>query len=98
MTRPPSDAPLSTAQKIAYGFGDLAQAMRITTFQFAMLPFFTDVVLLAPWLAGLAKTVGLVWDGVNDPIMGYVSDRTRTRLGRRRPYLLAAAVPLGFTF
>lgn len=98
MSRPRPEAPLSAGQKIAYGIGDLAQAIRITTFQFAMLPFFTDVVLLAPWLAGLAKTLGLVWDGVNDPILGYVSDRTRTRFGRRRPFLLGAAVPLGLTF
>src|SRR4029450_4283423 len=89
---------LSTWQKVAYGFGDLALAVRQTVFQFAMLPFFTDVVLLAPWLAGAAKMVGLVWDGVNDPITGYLSDGTRSRLGRRRPYMLAAALPMGLTF
>src|SRR5262245_64764767 len=89
---------LSAWQKVAYGFGDLALAVRQTVFQFAMLPFFTDVVLLAPWLAGAAKMVGLVWDGVNDPITGYLSDGTRTRLGRRRPYMLGAAIPMGLTF
>ncbi len=85
-------------QKLVYGVGDLVLAVRQTVFQFAMLPFFTDVVLLAPWLAGAAKMVGLVWDGVNDPITGYLSDGTRTRLGRRRPFLLGAAIPMGLTF
>src|SRR5262245_20691624 len=89
---------LSAWQKVAYGFGDLVLAVRQTVFQFAMLPFFTDVVLLAPWLAGTAKMVGLVWDGVNDPITGYLSDGTRTRLGRRRPFMLGAAIPMGLTF
>lgn len=89
---------LSLRQKVVYGFGDLALAIRQTAFQFALLPFFTDVVMLAPWLAGLGKMLGLVWDGVNDPVTGYVSDRTRTRLGRRRPFLIAAAIPMGLTF
>ncbi len=94
----PEPARLSSWQKVVYGFGDLALAIRQTAFQFALLPFFTDVVMLAPWLAGLGKMLGLVWDGVNDPVTGYVSDRTRTRLGRRRPFLIAAAVPMGLTF
>jgi glycoside/pentoside/hexuronide:cation symporter, GPH family len=97
---PPQVEPvrLSVWQKVIYGFGDLALAIRQTAFQFALLPFFTDVVMLAPWLAGLGKMLGLVWDGVNDPVTGYVSDRTRTRLGRRRPFLIAAAIPMGLTF
>ena len=89
---------LPTWQKIAYGFGDVIIGIRMTAFQFYLLPFYTDVVVLAPWLAGLGKMFGLVWDGVNDPITGYLSDRTETRLGRRRPFLLAAALPMGLTF
>jgi GPH family glycoside/pentoside/hexuronide:cation symporter len=89
---------LSFWQRCVYGLGDMALAIRQTAFQFALLPFFTDVVMLAPWLAGLGKMLGLVWDGVNDPITGYVSDRTRTRIGRRRPFLIAAAIPMGVTF
>jgi GPH family glycoside/pentoside/hexuronide:cation symporter len=89
---------LPTWQKIAYGFGDVIIGMRMTVFQFYLLPFYTDVVVLAPWLAGLGKMLGLVWDGVNDPVTGYLSDRTESRLGRRRPFLLAAALPMGLTF
>jgi sugar (glycoside-pentoside-hexuronide) transporter len=85
-------------RKLAYGFGDVIIGMRMTVFQFYLLPFYTDVVVLAPWLAGLGKMLGLVWDGVNDPVTGYLSDRTETRLGRRRPFLLLAALPMGLTF
>jgi GPH family glycoside/pentoside/hexuronide:cation symporter len=96
---PAVPAPRLTAwQKIVYGLGDVIIALRHTTFQFYLLPFYTDVVVLAPGLAGLGKMLGLVWDGINDPVTGYLSDRTRTRLGRRRPFLLAAAVPIGLTF
>jgi glycoside/pentoside/hexuronide:cation symporter, GPH family len=94
---PPADR-LSVWQKAIYGFGDVIVAMRQTIFQFYLLPFYTDVVVLAPWLAGLGKMLGFVWDGVNDPITGYLSDRTQTRLGRRRPFLVGAALPLGLTF
>ena len=94
---PPMDR-VSFWQKAVYGFGDVILAMRQTVFQFYLLPFYTDVVMLAPWLAGVGKMLGFVWDGVNDPVTGYVSDRTQTRLGRRRPFLLGAALPLGLTF
>jgi GPH family glycoside/pentoside/hexuronide:cation symporter len=97
-SRDPAAVRLSGAQKAAYGMGELTVAMRLTSFQFYLLPYYTDVVVLAPWLAGLGRMLGLVWDGVNDPLTGYLSDRTRTRLGRRRPYLLGAALPMGLTF
>jgi GPH family glycoside/pentoside/hexuronide:cation symporter len=85
-------------RKVAYGFGDVIVGIRQTAFQFYLMPFYTDVVGLAPSLAGLGKMIGFLWDGLNDPVTGYLSDRTRTRLGRRRPFLFAAALPLGLTF
>jgi sugar (glycoside-pentoside-hexuronide) transporter len=97
-TPPPGRAPLPRFQKALYGFGDLLIAIRMSSFQFYLLPFYTDVVLLAPWLAGIGKMIGLVWDGLNDPVAGYLSDRTRSRLGRRRPFMLGAAIPLGVAF
>jgi GPH family glycoside/pentoside/hexuronide:cation symporter len=63
-----------------------------------LLKFTTDVLLLAPALVALFFGLGRVWDAVSDPIVGYWSDRTRHRLGRRRPWILASALPLGLAF
>jgi GPH family glycoside/pentoside/hexuronide:cation symporter len=63
-----------------------------------LLKFSTDVLLLAPGLVALFFGLGRVWDAVSDPIIGYWSDRTRHRLGRRRPWILASALPLGLAF
>jgi glycoside/pentoside/hexuronide:cation symporter, GPH family len=94
---PPSTR-LSAWQRLVYGVGDLNVAVRLSAFQWWLLPFYTDVVLLGPALAGTGRMLGLVWDAINDPLTGWLSDRTRSRLGRRRPFLLGAAVPMGLTF
>ena len=65
---------------------------------FFQLFFLTDVAGLRPDLAGWAVAIGKIWDSVNDPLFGLVSDRLRTRWGRRRVLLLFGAVPLGLTF
>jgi GPH family glycoside/pentoside/hexuronide:cation symporter len=64
--------------------------------QFFLLFYYTDVAGINPALAGAALMVGkLTWDAINDPLFGYLSDRTRSRFGRRRIYMLVGAVPLG---
>lgn len=60
--------------------------------------YLTDVVGLEPRLASFGALVGIVWDGINDPIVGMLSDRLHTRWGRRRPFLLWFAIPFGFSF
>ena len=62
-----------------------------------LLKFATDVLYLAPAVVGAIFLVGRVWDAVADPIVGFLTDRTRTRMGRRRPWFLASALPLGIT-
>jgi GPH family glycoside/pentoside/hexuronide:cation symporter len=92
------DEKLSTKVKVLYGVADLGIAMLTASVQFFLLYFLTDVVLVDSALAGTALLVGkLTWDAVNDPLFGWISDRTRSRWGRRRPYLLFGAVPLGLT-
>lgn len=77
--------------RLGYGAGDLGGNLFFTVVSFHLLIFFTDTVGLSPALTGLAFTVARLWDAVTDPLMGALSDRTRTRWGRRRPYLLAGA-------
>ncbi len=89
---------MRASQKVGYAIGDLAIAVRNAAVLNFLLFFYTNVVLLDAWLAGLALAIGRVWDGFNDPLVGYLSDRTRSRYGRRRPYLLAAALPLALSF
>lgn len=60
--------------------------------------YLTDVVGLEPRLASFGALFGIVWDAINDPIIGILSDRLHTRWGRRRPFLLWFAVPFGLSF
>jgi len=64
---------------------------------FWTLTYLTDTVYLAPALAGIAIMAAKIWDAVTDPIVGFFSDNTRTRFGRRRPYLLFGALPFGLS-
>jgi GPH family glycoside/pentoside/hexuronide:cation symporter len=90
---------LTFGTKAAYAIGDLANSVGPGTIvPFWYLFFLTDVARLHPGLAGLTVLVGGIWDAVNDPLVGVLSDRTRTRWGRRRPYLLFGALPFGVTF
>lgn len=90
---------LSFGEKLTYGLGDIAHSAGPgTILPFWYLFFLTDVAHLKPGLAGLTILIGGVWDALNDPIVGLLSDRTRTRWGRRRPYLLFGAIPYGATF
>lgn len=63
-----------------------------------MMKFATDELYIAPSTIGLIFGISRIWDAVTDPVAGYLSDRTRTRFGRRRPWILAAIVPIGLAF
>ena len=89
---------LSRATKIIYGAGDLGFSLTSTIIGAYFLFFLTDVVGLKPAVAGIAILVGRTWDYINDPLIGHLSDRTRSRWGRRRPFLLFGAIPFGLAF
>jgi GPH family glycoside/pentoside/hexuronide:cation symporter len=89
---------LSRLTKLLYGSGDLGFSMTTTIIGLFILIFLTDVVGISPAMAGVAIFLGKTWDYINDPIIGYISDRTRTRWGRRRPFLLFGALPFGLAF
>ena len=63
-----------------------------------LMKFSTDVLLIAPGVMGLIFGISRVWDGISDPLAGYFSDRTNTRIGRRRPWMLASLVPIVVVF
>jgi GPH family glycoside/pentoside/hexuronide:cation symporter len=84
--------------KLLYGVGDTGFSLTSTIIGAYFLIFLTDVVGIAPGIAAIAIFVGRSWDYINDPIFGHLSDRTRTRWGRRRPYLLLGALPYALTF
>ena len=89
---------LSRRTKIMYGAGDYGFAMTDNMIALLIAVFLTDVAGLSPYLAAAAVFVGRSWDYINDPIFGHLSDRVRTRWGRRRPFLLLAMVPYALTF
>lgn len=97
-TQPSADSKLSFGTKLAYGAGDLGPAITANVIAVFLLIFFTNVAGLKPGMAGSILLIGKVWDAVNDPIIGVLSDRTRSRWGRRHPWMMFGAVPFGLFF
>jgi glycoside/pentoside/hexuronide:cation symporter, GPH family len=91
-----SRLPLRT--KLLFSTGDLSTSIPLAILMFFQLYFLTDVAGLRPDYAGWAIGASRLWDAVNDPLFGLLSDRIRTRWGRRRVLLLFGAVPLGGFF
>jgi len=89
---------LSRRTKLVYGFGDTGFSLTSTILGAYFAIFLTDVVGIAPRVAAAAIFVGRSWDYINDPLIGHISDRTRTRWGRRRPFLLFGPLPFALAF
>ena len=80
-------------EKIGYGFGDFASSMFWKLFSMFLMIYYTDVFGLTPASVGLMFLLTRIWDSINDPLMGIISDRTNTKYGKFRPYLLWMAIP-----
>ncbi len=93
-----SPNPLSRLTKIAYGIGDTGPAIVAAVNGFFLNAFLIEVAGLRPATVALIFLLVKIWDSVNDPIVGALTDRTNTRWGRRRPWLLFGAVPFGLAF
>ncbi len=90
--------PLPLKQKLLFSTGDLSTSIPLAIVMFFQLYFLTDVAGLRPEYAAWAVGIGRIWDAVNDPLFGLLSDKIRTRWGRRRVFLLFGSVPLGLSF
>lgn len=86
---------LSLKEKLGYGLGDTASNIFFQFVNIFLLYYYTDVFGLSPAAVGTLFVVTRLWDAVNDPLMGAVADRTNTRWGKYRPYLLWMAIPFG---
>ena len=84
--------------KLMFSIGDLTTSMPQAIIVFFQLYFLTDIAGLRPDYAAWAIAAGRLWDAINDPLFGVISDRIKSRHGRRRVLLLYGAVPLGLTY
>ena len=89
---------LSRRTKFLYGIGDTGFSLTSTILGAYFAIFLIDVVGISPGVAAVAIFVGRSWDYINDPLIGHISDRTRTRWGRRRPFLLFGPLPFALAF
>ena len=93
-----AEKPLPFWVKFLYGSGDwgISSIGMMRSIFYAI--YLTDVVGLEPRLASFGALAGIVWDAINDPMIGIISDRLQTKWGRRRPFLLWFAIPFGLSF
>jgi GPH family glycoside/pentoside/hexuronide:cation symporter len=86
---------ITIKEKLGYSLGDVASNLFFQTFLFYLMFFYTDVFGISAGVAGTMVFITRIWDTVNDPLMGMIGDRTRSKWGKFRPYLLWMAVPFG---
>ena len=84
---------MKLSEKIGYGFGDMSSSMFWKLFSYFLPFFYSNVFGLSLADAGVLMLVTRIWDAVSDPMMGILADRTKTRWGKYRPYLLFFALP-----
>src|SRR6056297_384097 len=83
---------------ILYGLGDLFGGGAFLIIGTLYMIFLTDIVGLSPSRAGTVLVIGKIWDAVSDPLMGYLSDHTKTKYGKRRIYFLIGIIPIAISF
>lgn len=88
------DAKLDFTTKLSYGIGTLGQSMAGNMTAIFMLSFFTNVAGISPALAGGILLIGKIWDAINDPLIGWLSDQTKSlRWGRRLSWIVYGTIP-----
>ncbi len=92
------DRKIPVGRKLGYGVGQVAEGLKNTSFGLFALFFYNQVLGVPGTLCGLALGIALIFDAVTDPLAGSLSDNLRSRMGRRHPFMIAAALPLGLFF
>jgi Na+/melibiose symporter-like transporter len=83
---------------VAYGFGSVAFGVKSNGFDYFFLIFYSQVMGVSAYLVSLALMIALMVDALSDPLIGYLSDNTRSRWGRRHPFMYAAAIPAAVAY
>ncbi len=92
------DRPLTLNEKVSYGVGQVAESIKNYAFGFFLLFYYNQLLGLSGSLAGLALLIGLMSDAVTDPLVGSISDRWKSKWGRRHPFMYVSIIPLAITF
>lgn len=90
--------PIGRRVRWVYGFGSVAYGVKDNGFSFLLMIFYSQVLGLSPALAGLALFLALIFDAISDPLVGFWSDSTRSRWGRRHPFMYFSALPVAVCY
>ena len=89
---------LGSKLKLLYGTGEISNSIKAFAFGLFLLFFYTSVMGLPGTWVGLASSIGLIWDALIDPFIGHLSDRSRSRFGRRHSFMIIGALVMGISF
>ncbi len=94
----PAIRKVDLSTKLYYGFGAVANGAKSNGFNYLLLFYYSQVIGLRADLVSLGILIALLFDAVSDPLVGYISDNTHSKLGRRHPYMYAAGVPVALAY
>ena len=94
----PATRKVDLSTKLYYGFGAVANGAKSNGFNYLLLFYYSQVIGLRADLVSLGILIALVFDAISDPLVGYISDNTHSKLGRRHPYMYAAGVPVALAY